>query len=58
MIDVSDRIGNVVYPVTNPDRIQEVRQRRETIKRDRPNGRRKTDKGKKSSKDNRLDTRV
>jgi hypothetical protein len=58
MIDVSDKIGNVVYPVQNPDRIQEVRQRRETIKRDRPNGRRKTNKRKKSSKDNRLDTRV
>lgn len=58
MIDVSDRIGNVVYPVQNPDRIQEARQRRETIKRDRSNGRRKTDKRKKSSKDNRLDTRV
>jgi hypothetical protein len=58
MIDVSDKIGNVVYPVQNPDRIQEVRQRRETIKRDRSNGRRKTNKRKKSSKDNRLDTRV
>jgi hypothetical protein len=58
MIDVSDKIGNVVYPVQNPDRIQEVRQRRETIKRDRSNGRRKSNKRKKSSKDNRLDTRV
>jgi hypothetical protein len=58
MIDVSDRIGNVPYPIQNPDRIQEVRQRRETIKRDRSNGRRKTDKRKKPSKDNRLDTRV
>ena len=58
MIDVSEKIGNVVYPVQNPDRIQEVRQRRETIKRDRSNGRRKPNKRKKSSKDNRLDTRV
>ena len=58
MIDVSEKIGNVSYPVQNPDRIQEVRQRRETIKRDRPNGRRKTKKRKKSSEDNRLDTRV
>jgi hypothetical protein len=58
MIDVSDKIGNVVYPVQNPDRIQEVRQRRETIKRDRSNGRRNTKKRKKSSEDNRLDTRV
>jgi hypothetical protein len=58
MIDVSDKIGNVVYPVQNPDRIQEVRQRRETIKRDRSNGRRKTKKQKKPSGDNRLDTRV
>ena len=58
MIDVSDKIGNVVYPVQNPDRIQEVGQRRETIKRDRSNGRRNTKKRKKSSEDNRLDTRV
>jgi hypothetical protein len=58
VIDVSDRIGNVVYPAQNPDRIQEVRQRRETIKRDRSNGRRKPGDSKKSSKDNRIDTRA
>jgi len=58
MIDASDKIGNVVYPVQNPDRIQEVRQRRETVKRDRSNGRRNTKKRKKPSEGNRLDTRV
>jgi len=58
MIDGSDRIGNIVYPLQNPDRIQEVRQRRETIKRDRSNGKRKPGTTKKASKDNRLDTRV
>ena len=49
------------YPLSNPKDaafFQEVRQRRETIKRDRSNGRKKNDKRKKSSEDNRLDTRV
>lgn len=58
MIDASDRIKNIVYPLQNPDRIQEIRQRRETTKRDPSNGKRKPGTTKKSSKDNRLDTRV
>ena len=58
MIDVSEKVGGVTYPIQNPDRVQKTRQRRETIKRDRSNGRRKDDKRKKSSEDNRLDTRV
>ncbi len=58
MIDVSERVGSITYPIQNTDRVQKTRQRRETIKRDRSNGRRKDDKRKKSSEDNRLDTRV
>ncbi len=58
MIDVSERVGNIGYPIPNPDRIQKTRQRRETIQRDQSNGKRKKDKKKKSSEDNRLDTRV
>lgn len=58
MIDVSERVGNITNPIPNPDRIQKTRQRRETIERDRSNGRRKKDKKKKSTEDNRLDTRV
>ena len=58
MIDVSERVGGVTYPIQNPDRVQKTRQRRETNKRDRSNGRKKDDKRKKSSEDNRLDTRV
>ena len=58
MIDVSEKVGSVTYPIQNPDRVQKTRQRRETIKRDRSNGNRKNDKKKKSSEDNRLDTRV
>jgi hypothetical protein len=57
MIDGLDRVGNIVYPAQNPDRIREVRQRRETIKRDQSNGR-KTKKEKEPSKDKRIDTRV
>ncbi len=58
MIDVSERVGSITYPIQNPDRVQKTRQRRETIKRDRSNERRKKDKRKKSSEDNRLDTLV
>ncbi len=58
MIDVSERVGSITYPIQNTDRVQKTRQRRETIKRDRSNGRRKDDKRKKSSEDNRMDTRV
>jgi len=58
MIDVSEKVGSIPYPIQNPDRVQKTRQRRETIKRDRSNGRRKNDKRKKSSEDDRLDTRV
>ena len=58
MIDVSEKVGSVTYPIQNPDRVQKTRQRRETIKRDRSNGKKKNDKRKKSSEDNRLDTRV
>jgi hypothetical protein len=58
MIDVSERVGSIAYPIQNPDRVQKTRQRRETIKRDRSNGKRKNDKRKKSPEDNRLDTRV
>jgi len=58
MIDVSEKVGGVTSPIQNPDRVQKTRQRRETNKRDRSNGKRKDDKRKKSSEDNRLDTRV
>ncbi len=58
MIEVSERIGNVTYPIPNPDRIQETRQRREAIERDRSSGKKKKGKKKKSTEDNRLDTRV
>jgi len=58
MIDVSERTGSVTYPIQNLDRVQKTRQRRETIKRDRSNEGKKKDKRKKSSEDNRLDTRV
>ena len=58
MIDASERVGGVTYPNQNPDRVQKTRQRRETIKRDRSNGGRESQKRKKSSEDHRLDTRV
>jgi hypothetical protein len=58
MIDVSEKVGGVTYPIQNPDRVQKTRQRRETIKRDRSNGSSRKQKRKKSSEDNRLDTRV
>ncbi len=59
MIDVSDKIGGIAYPVQHPDRIHEIRKRRETIKRDESNERRRDGKKKKKpTGDHRLDTRV
>jgi len=59
MIDVSDKIGGIAYPIQQPDRIHEVRKRRETIKRDESNERRRQEKKKKKSTgEHRIDTRV
>ena len=59
MIDVSDKIGGIAYPIQHPDRVHEIRKRRETIKRDESNERRRQKKKKnKSTEDHRIDTRV
>ncbi len=58
MIEGSEKVGNVTYPIANPDRIQKTRQRRETLQRDRSNGKKGKNKKKKSTEDHRLDRRV
>ncbi len=58
VIDVSDRIGGIVYPIPSPERIKEIRRRKEAGTRDRSNGRKAPQKRKKDAKEDRLDTHV